>query len=279
MKKVIVVGKGSFLAEHLPYSTITEHVEISQSGVQDVIEKYKPDVIVNCAAFTGTFGKYKNIDGCEADKARTVSANLTLPTLLATETEKRDIQLVQISSGCIFYGSSPNLGTFFDHGWREKDFANPLSFYSKVKYACDLSVGAMPNVFTPRIRMPISSKNNPRNLINKLIGFENVLEEPNSVTFLDDLVRAIAWAIDNQKTGIYHVTNPEPMTHIELLKEYQKYKPDHKFNIIDKEQLKQFVEAPRRNCIIDSSKLKNEGFQMTETKEALAKCMKEYFNG
>ena len=40
--------------------------------------------------------------------------------------------------------------------------------------------------------------------------------------------------IENNKTGIYNATNPEPLTHIQILEEYKKYNKDHKFILNDK---------------------------------------------
>src|SRR5690606_7789662 len=89
--------------------------------------------------------------------------------------------LIQISSGCIYYGTAPD-----HHSWKEHDFANPESYYSKTKYACDLLIGDLPHVTNLRIRMPISDRNNQRNFINKIMCYDKVIDEPNSVTFMSD---------------------------------------------------------------------------------------------
>lgn len=282
--KVLVLGNG-FIASHLNYEILNTRVFPDREYIFNLLTYHKPDAIVNCMGYCGA----KNIDDCELNKERTLESNLTIPTMLAGECNKLGIRMIHIGSGCIFYGKSPSCSpdpssnliitdAFVDRGWKETD--NPklenASFYSKVKYACDLAIGNLPNTCILRIRMPISTKNNPRNLINKLLKYENVLEAPNSVTFLPDLTRAIEWAVDNNKSGIYHVTNPTPMTHVELLEEYRKYVPSHKYNIINEAELQKFITAPRSNCILNTDKLNAEGFQMTPTTEALRDCMKEY---
>jgi 3,5-epimerase/4-reductase len=282
--KVLVLGNG-FIAAHLNYEILDARVFPDREYIFNLLSYHKPDVIINCMGYCGV----KNIDDCELNKERTLESNLTIPTMLAAECNKLGIRMVHIGSGCIFYGRSPNsirdpnskliIGdAFVDHGWKETD--NPklesASFYSKIKYACDLAVGNLPNTCILRIRMPISYKNSPRNLINKLLKYENVLEAPNSVTFLMDLTRAIEWAIENNKTGVYHVTNPTPMTHVQLLEEYRKYVPSHKYNVINEEQLQNFITAPRSNCLLNTDKLTAEGFSMTPTLDALKECMDRY---
>jgi len=226
---------------------------------------------------------------------------VALPILLAEACARHSIHLIQISSGCIFFGESPNFhyvqadgcampdnfGTSsfsllmptqkIDDGWKEDDFANPKSYYSKSKYACDLMLGQMPHVSNLRIRMPISNRNNPRNLINKLRGYKKIIDIPNSMTFMDDLTKCIAWTAKNGHTGIFHVVNPEPLTAARIMKEYCKYVPEHSFDILyTEEELDILTVAKRSNCILDSNKLKWAGFEMASSEEALSRCMKEY---
>ena len=266
---------GGFVADHLPYEKITDRISLSSGYIATILENHKPDVIVNCIGKTGR----PNVDWCESNKEITASTNTALPILLAAECAKQNIHLIQIGSGCIYFGPSKSQGEMSgapDPGWREEDFANPKSFYSKTKYACDLMIGSMDHVTTLRIRMPISNRNTERNLINKLRGYKQVIDIPNSVTFMDDLARCVDWAAQGRKTGIFHVTNPQPLTAARIMREYQKYVPDHQFEIITEDQLDKLTTAKRSNCILSTEKLNAAGFKMSETEEALARCMADY---
>jgi nucleoside-diphosphate-sugar epimerase len=278
--KVLTIGNG-FVANHLPYPVLNQRLIVDSKYISSVLDEYKPDVIVNCIGKTGR----PNVDWCELNKEETATANIALPILLAEQCAKRSIYMIQIGSGCIFFGTSPHVEKAVckqeiikDYGWQEDDFANPKSYYSKTKYACDLALGNMENVATLRIRMPISEKNNPRNLLNKLKGYSKVIDIPNSVTFMNDLVRCIDWFITNRKfySGLYHVTNPSPLTAAEIMNEYKKYVPDHQFEIIDELELSKITAAARSNCLLDTSKLSNLGFEMTTSKKALQDCMLNY---
>lgn len=293
--KIIVVGNG-FIASHLSYEKIQEKL-IDESSIREIIKKYKPNIIINTVGFTGR----PNIDQCEMEKEKAVFANTIIPCILANICKEYNIHCIMIGSGCIFFGRSPHAinrlmpapdGTFFDEydniarkptwidtGWKETDFANPQSYYSKTKYACDLALGQMPNVATLRIRMPISSKNTERNFINKIRNYKQIIDIPNSVTFMDDLVRAIDWFIQNQKTGIYHVANPQPLSAAKVMQEYKKYVPNHTFEIITEQQLDTITTAKRSNCLLNTDKLTSEGFYMTDSFQALENCMSKYIKG
>ncbi len=278
--KICVLGKG-FISEHLAYDKPNVYLQPNTYSIQNFIDIHKPDVVISCIGKTGR----PNIDWCENNQEATLISNVTIPTLLAQECNKQSIHLIQINSGCIFYGPSPrvdrsvlNQQVSYDYGWREIDTANPKSFYSKTKYACDLLIGDLPNVTTLRIRMPISEKNHPRNLINKLKTYPKIIDIKNSVTFISDLIRCIDHFINKKYTGVFHVTNPEPLTAVDIMKEYQKYIPLHQFEIISEAELAELTLATRSNCILDCLKLRQTGFLMTPTQEALTQCMASYIN-
>ncbi len=277
MKNILTIGAG-FIASHLPFPIIKDRLEANEKQIRTILNLYKPDIVINCIGYCGQ----PNIDACETNKERTIQSNLVIPSILASECNKLNIKLLHIGSGCIYYGESPNLSISLDGpkdmGWREEN--NPklekASLYSKIKYACDLAIGSLPNTCILRIRMPVSSINSPRNLINKLLNYKFVLEHPNSMTFLPDLIRAIDWMIEKEKSGIYHIANPQPLTHIDILSEFQKYYPEHTYTKINNQELEQFITAPRSNCILDTKKLNSEGFEMTNSFVALEQCMKEF---
>jgi dTDP-4-dehydrorhamnose reductase len=281
--KIFTLGKG-FASDHLPYPKINERVDFSSKQIGSLLDANKPDVLINCVGKTGI----GSVDWCESNKEITGTTNAALPILLADECQKRSIHLIHIGSGCIFYGESPNTqwvmpqhipnpaAVKVDFGWKETDFANPESFYSKTKYASDLVLSGMKNSTILRIRMPLSDKNLDRNLINKLRKYSKLIDIPNSVTFMSDLVKCVAWCAKESQTGIFHTTNPGTLTAVNIIKEYQKYVPDHKFEVITGAELDKITLAKRSNCILNTDKLKKAGFEMTPAMIALKECMARY---
>lgn len=199
--KVIVVGNG-FIASHLHYEIIKERLTTDSQTTVKFLDKHKPDVVINCIGHCG----YKNIDDCETNQTKTVAANITIPAVLGSECYNKGIHFIHLSSGCIFNGQSPNMVNIggyglLDLGWNEKDIPNPVSFYSRTKLACELALSGFNNTAILRLRMPISWKNEPRNLLSKLVSYKEVVEIPNSITFLNDLSRSIDFLIGKKMTG------------------------------------------------------------------------------
>ena len=281
--KVSVIGAG-FVSDHLFYNKIPNKIDFSSKLIGNMLDEHKPDVLINCVGKTGR----PNVDWCEVNREITSITNTALPIALAEQCAKKSIHLIHIGSGCIFFGDSPNkipdrsssiiIGDppMKDCGWKETDFANPKSFYSKTKYAADLALEGMSNVTVLRIRMPVSSVNHPRNLLNKLKGYQKVIDIPNSMTFMKDLTRCIDWVVKGSHMGIYHVTNPQPLSAAQIMSEYQKHVPSHTFSVISESELDSLTIAKRSNCILNCEKLNSAGFFMTPAQEALAECMAEY---
>lgn len=285
--RVITLGKG-FISQHLPYTCVDARLDLNEKHIEYLLDTHSPNVVINCIGKTGR----PNIDWCESHKAETAIANTALPIMIANVCAEKSIHFIHVGSGCIYFGTSPNYYLERhgdphynedyvirkDDGWMETDFANPQSFYSQTKYACDLAIGSMPNVTVLRIRMPVSEIATDRNLINKLRGYQQVIDIPNSMTFMTDFARCVNWVIEQGQTGIFHVTNPDPLSPARIMREYQKHVPGHQFTVINKAQLDKLTIAKRSNCILNTDKLRRAGFKMTPSEEALKRCMHNYMD-
>jgi len=293
VKKIVVLGSG-FVSSHLKYEVVNHRFTLNENEIYSFIRELRADVIINTIGYTGR----PNIDSCEKNKIATYTGNVIIPLMLAEACARRDMHMVHIGSGCIFMGASPSVITRYqmnclfgskyvatqpeytitteDTGWKETDVANAESYYSKTKQACDLALGQLPNITTLRIRMPVSTLNHPRNLLNKILGYSKVVEEPNSITFMNDLVNAIDFAIKKEKFGVYHIASPKPLTHSILLEEYRKYVPTHTYTSITKEELASMVAAPRSNCILDVRRAISEGFTFGDTDTVMCDTIKTF---
>jgi hypothetical protein len=56
--------------------------------------------------------------------------------------------------------------------------------------------------------MPISDDLHPRNFVTKITKYEKVVNIPNSMTLLHDLLPASIIMAENNVTGVYNFTNP-----------------------------------------------------------------------
>jgi len=261
---------GNLLAGSLPGAVLSRVDILDRDAVRGALQEHRATAVVNCAGKTGR----PNVDWCEAHQKETYRGNVEGPLALADVCEDAGVHLVHLGSGCIFYGPSPD-----PRGWREDDFANPVSFYSRTKYAADLVLSQLDNVAIVRLRMPIGSRPDPRNLITKLAGYTRVVDVENSVTVIDDLAAVVGALLERRATGVFHGTNPGTMKHRDLLELYRSIvSPNHEVRMISEEELigTGLVKKERSNCILASDRLAALGVRMRPIDEALAATMKAY---
>ena len=133
------------------------------------------------------------------------------------------------------------------------------------------------NVCTLRVRMPISSDlSNPRNFITKISRYNKVVNIPNSMTILDELLPISIEMAKRNLRGIWNFTNPGAVSHNEILEMYRDYiDPSFKWTNFNLEEQAKVIIAPPSNNEMDASKLKNEFPELLSIKESLIKYVFE----
>ena len=133
------------------------------------------------------------------------------------------------------------------------------------------------NVCTLRVRMPISSDlSNPRNFITKISRYNKVVNIPNSMTILDEILPISIEMAKRNLRGIWNFTNPGAVSHNEILEMYRDYiDPSFKWTNFNLEEQAKVIIAPRSNNEMDASKLKNEFPELLSIKESLIKYVFE----
>jgi UDP-glucose 4,6-dehydratase len=129
------------------------------------------------------------------------------------------------------------------------------------------------NVCTLRVRMPISSDlSNPRNFITKISRYNKVVDIPNSMTILDELLPISIEMAKRNLRGIWNFTNPGAVSHNEILEMYRDYiDPNFKWVNFTLEEQAKVIVAARSNNEMDASKLKSEFPELLSIKESLIK--------
>ncbi len=132
------------------------------------------------------------------------------------------IHVTNFATGCIFeYDDNHPLGSGV--GFKEEDTPNfTASFYSMTKGLVEKLLRFYPNVLTLRVRMPISDDLHPRNFITKISKYERVVNIPNSMTVLHDLLPVAIDMSEKEVLGIINFTNPGVISHNEILDLYKK---------------------------------------------------------
>merc|ERR1719504_408145 len=74
-----------------------------------------------------------------------------------------------------------------------------------------------------RVRMPVSDDLSHRNFVTKIVKYEKVVNIPNSMTILHEMLPASLAMAKKGLTGVYNFTNPGVISHNEVLDLYTKY--------------------------------------------------------
>lgn len=216
------------------------------------IEEFKPKYIMNCAGVTGR----PNVDWCEDHKQETIRSNVIGTLNLCDVAFTYNIHVTNFATGCIFeYDDKHQLGSGV--GFLEDDEPNfAASFYSMTKGLVEKLVRFYPNVLTLRVRMPISDDLSPRNFITKISKYAKVVNIPNSMTVLYDLLPVSIRMTESELKGIINFTNPGVISHNEILDLYKKYiDPNFSYQNFSLEEQAKILKAGRSNNELDSSKL------------------------
>ncbi|KAJ1691034.1 hypothetical protein LUZ63_015189 [Rhynchospora breviuscula] len=237
------------------------------------IQTIKPTHVFNAAGVTGR----PNVDWCESHKPETIRTNVVGTLNLADVCREHNLLMVNYATGCIFeYDESHPEGSGI--GFKEEDTPNFAgSFYSKTKAMVEELLKSYDNVCTLRVRMPISSDlSNPRNFITKIARYDKVVNIPNSMTVLDELLPMSVELAKRDCRGIYNFTNPGVVSHNEILEMYKKYiEPEFKWSNFTLEEQAKVIVAARSNNEMDASKLKKEFPELLSIKESLIKYVFE----
>ncbi|KAL4427442.1 hypothetical protein ABPG77_000731 [Micractinium sp. CCAP 211/92] len=237
-------------------------------------ERVKPTHVLNSAGVTGR----PNVDWCEDHKIETIRANVIGTLNLADTCLQKGIHMTNFATGCIFHYDDGKFKQGNGVGFKEEDTPNFTgSYYSKTKAMVEDLLREYPNVLTLRVRMPIvADLCYPRNFITKIIKYDKVIDIPNSMTVLPELLPLSIEMARRKLTGIMNFTNPGAISHNEILGLYKQY-VDEEFtwsNFSVEEQAKVIV-APRSNNLLDTTRIEGEFPDILPIKESLIKYVFE----
>lgn len=281
--KILVTGRGyigSSLGKCL--STCYETIVISRHEVdytkRDILKRYikKNDIglVINTCGYTGR----PNVDACENDKSNTWHYNVRVPVNMQKVCKDLVIPMIHISSGCIYTGydkeftedDEPNFGMFTDDS----------SWYSKTKHACEMMLQDCP-VYTFRIRMPFCDTWSDRNVLTKLLKYDNIIDQKNSMTNVQDLCGYILYFLSDlidssliHPYGIYNVVNPNPVNTSDIVKMLIDHGLENpNWNTITLDQLYENTTAKRSNCVLSDNKIENINLKLPDTLVSLERSI------
>lgn len=208
--KVLVTGAaglvGRALVEHCStsgdevFSYDHQSLDISDAErVESVIASQRPDVVINCAAWT-------DVDGCESDPEKARQANALGPENLARATRKANALLLTISTDYVFDGEKEGFYT-------QRDTPAPISVYGKFKLEGE-GRAQEANARTIVIRTGYIFGPGGKNFLSTVIARAARGEKLKAIrdcwgtpTYGNDLARRLRELSMRDLPGIYHVVS------------------------------------------------------------------------
>ncbi|KAK9909763.1 hypothetical protein WJX75_007095 [Coccomyxa subellipsoidea] len=240
-----------------------------RAGILADIERVKPTHVLNAAGLTGR----PNVDWCEDHKIETIRVNVLGMLNLADICLEKKLHLTTYATGCIFHYDK-DFPEGSGKGFKETDTPNFTgSYYSYTKAMVESLLKEYPNILVLRVRMPIvGDLTYTRNFISKIIRYDKIINIPNSMTVLPEL---LPYSIEMAKrglTGIMNYTNPGAISHNEIMELYKSYvDPEFTWKNFSVEEQAEVIKAPRSNNLLDTTRIEGEFPQILPIRQSLIK--------
>ena len=244
----------------------------NREDVAAELDRIQPSHTFMSAGITGR----PNIDWCEDHKVETIRTNVIGTLNVADLTHMRQIHNMVYATGCIFkYDEAHPMGSGI--GFVEEDKPNfDGSFYSKTKGYMEPLLACYDNTLILRVRMPISDDLIHRSFVTKIAKYEKVVNVPNSMTILHEMLPASLAMAQKGLTGVYNFCNPGVISHNEVLDLFKKYiDPNFEYKNFTVEEQAKILKADRSNNELDATKLLRdmpEGIVIHDIKTAFELC-------
>jgi dTDP-4-dehydrorhamnose reductase len=186
VKKILLVGKNGQIGWELQRTLAVlggvialdrNDMDLSNpDSIRRVVRGYKPDIIVNAAAYTA-------VDKAEEEPDLAMAVNGIAPGILAEEAKRLKAIVIHYSTDYVFDGSKGSPYT-------EEDIPNALSVYGKTKLSGERAIQA---VDVPHLIFRTSWVYGARGK-NFLITMLRLVKERDEIRVVDDQIGAPTWS-------------------------------------------------------------------------------------
>ena len=170
-----------------------------RSSVLRAFESYRPQTVLNCAAYT-------DVDGAESAPEASRAANTHGVENLAIGATQIKARLITISTDYVFDGSNPGFYT-------ERDDPKPQGVYAVTKYEGELAaVRANPDAVVVRSGWIYGhGGTNFLSVMHRLLAegkrIKAIADSYGTPTFANDLAKRLRELAGRAEVGVFHVSN------------------------------------------------------------------------
>lgn len=226
--KILIIGKGflgstifstcqnagiNVLGTH--YNKSTPIIDITNThSIEKVVNEFRPDLIINCAALT-------NLDQIEANPKRAYAINAHGAKNIAEVSRQNKIKMIHISTDSVFDGGK---GMYC-----EDDIPNPINEYAKSKKMGEDFVKETLDTYII-IRTNFYGYNSEGKFLfnwilkkvkekQEITGFTDIIFNPLEIRNLSDMIKELIYKDFN---GILHLSSNEIFSKYEFIIEIAK---------------------------------------------------------
>lgn len=217
--KIVIFGANGMLGTalvktfkyHDVYAFNKTQVDITnKKAVFDKLNKIKPSIVINSAAYT-------DVDGCEKNKKHAFNVNGKAVKIIAETCRKNNASLLHISTDYVFDGKKKS--------YKENDKTNPINVYGKSKALGEkYLMETLDNYYLIRTSWLFGAHG--KNFVDTILRLAKEKKELKVVndqfgrpTYTEDLANKIKEVVETKEPlGIYHITNSMTCTWFEFAK-------------------------------------------------------------
>ena len=183
-----------------------QQLDITQrSDVEAALRHYKPDVVINAAAFT-------DVDKCEDQPVQARLVNSLGPENLVAVANKVDARVLQISTDYVFDGT-------LERPYIESDDTNPQSIYGQTKLQGEQAMRDRDII----VRTSWLCGSHGSNILKTIVALAQtdqpmrfVDDQTGHPSFTQDIAVTIKQLVEIEAQGTFHVTNQGPVSWYEF---------------------------------------------------------------
>lgn len=253
--------------EHL--GTSSRELDITdREAVERLMQSYRPDAVIHCAAYT-------KVDLAEDEPERCWAVNADGTRNMAAACRKTGAKLLYISTDYVFPGAG-------ERSYETGDPTGPVNTYGRSKLAGELAVQSLlEKYFIVRISWVFGKNGN--NFVKTMLRLAEtkadlsvVCDQIGSPTYTADLAPLLCDMVQTERYGVYHATNEGTCAWSEFAEAI--------FELAGRQVVVHPIPTsayPTRavrplNSRMSKERLRDNGFQeLPEWKNALARYLKE----